>query len=503
MESISIGWSNLAIFQQRTGKWCQLPIHTFSKGSHVAVIGACGMGKTALARALCGFGLPDSQRGDVLFAGLPMTEVTESEIARTIAYVPPQANTALSGIGQTLESEMALTLQFLGATGDQASKHISKWADFLGIQTLLLREPLSLSGGELVLAAMAIALVKDPQIIVFDTSYDFLHPDTRSTLGRVTSELSRKGCIVIETFPRIPDIPERFDYCIFLLQSEAIVGPYRDIRDRACGEHFLDKSQPAVVKNIGHSLESISYNRSNSQTPLSERKVLKVTDVIFWYHKNGFQFGPTSLEVYRGEIVSLVGPNGAGKTTLMKLIACLLESKSGTVGIATGETNVWEFPPPPRNRHRWARYALYGFQNPDDQLYLPTVREELASVAHNTTKPVLSSTIESMANDFGLSAYLADSPLDLPGPMRRLITIAAAFLAHPPVLLLDEPTAGLDIQQIAALTIALRSYTQSGGTCLFVSHNANFIACTADRSIELSGGQLYRLESLPPKRQRP
>lgn len=521
MDTMAIGWSTLSVLQQCTRRWCNLPPYTFKEGSHIAVIGACGTGKTALARALCGYGIPDCQKGDILLSGRPLKELAESEIAKRIAYVPPQANTVLSGIAQTLEGEMALTLQFLGTTKSDTEKSISKWTDFLGIQTLLLRDPMTLSGGELLLAALAITLVKNPRIVVLDTCHDFLHPDSRATLRHVTSELSRNGCVVIETFPRIPECPERFDHFILLTESEVAIAPYPEIRhiiSKRCPELFisttrstsdctvgkkpLDSWEPSVVKHTGHLHTSIDYKTLDSRVVSLEGIVLRVTNLLFWYDKDGFRFGPTSLEVCKGETVSIVGPNGSGKTTLMKLIACLLESKSGTVGIAIGGTNVWELPPKSRGRHNWAKFVLYGFQNPDDQLYLTTVREELASVAQNTAKPVSSSMIEDMAVKFGLSAYLDDSPVDLPGPMRRLITLAAAFLACPPVLLLDEPTAGLDIQQINGLTMALRSYTRSGGACLFVSHDSEFIAHTADRSIELLRGQRRGYGSIKPENHR-
>ncbi len=112
-------------------------------------------------------------------------------------------------------------------------------------------------------------------------------------------------------------------------------------------------------------------------------------------------------------------------------------------------------------------------QNPDDQLYLPTVRAELGE----------GSAVQAVAAAFGLDRHLDRSPFDLPRPLRRLLTIATALAARPPVLLLDEPTAWLDEAQVGALAQALHVYTDAGGTVMFISHDAVFVERVA--SLEL------------------
>ncbi len=172
------------------------------------------------------------------------------------------------------------------------------------------------------------------------------------------------------------------------------------------------------------------------------------------YPSSGFSLGPLDLSVDAGERVALVGPNGCGKSTLLKCLA-LLERPSFSRMEILGADGHAETPPPERLAHLWARHALYCFQRPEDQLYLSTVRQELAESARRLGVSATFDAALAIAQEFGLEAHLDRSPYDLSRSLRRLIPLAAALAVSPPLLLLDEPTVGLDDAQVHEMAPAL------------------------------------------------
>ena len=191
-----------------------------------------------------------------------------------------------------------------------------------------------------------------------------------------------------------------------------------------------------------------------------------------------------SLTVGAGEHVALIGHNGAGKTTLLKCLAMLLLPDYDRLEITT-TVNGPIYLPDKRHLHRWARQALYCFQRADDQLYLQTVQAELEATGHRLGRPDAEDRAKGIALRLGLEPLLKRSPFDLPRSYRRLIPIAAALAAAPPLLLLDEPNAGLDEEQIAALVSVLTEYKSPERSIIMISHDSTFTSAVADRLIRM------------------
>jgi energy-coupling factor transport system ATP-binding protein len=194
-----------------------------------------------------------------------------------------------------------------------------------------------------------------------------------------------------------------------------------------------------------------------------------------------FALGPVTARVEAGRIIGLAGPNGAGKTTCLRAIAGVIRPNAGVVTIDHAELGP-SIPVAVRARH-----AQYVFQNPDHQLALATVREELIAAASylGTTGGLL----PTVAKLLDLERVLSESPLDQPRSVRRLVTIGSAFVSGAPLVLLDEPTAGLDPAQADRVAALLRFHTARGGSAVMVSHDDRFMRL-ADTIWRMEQGRL-------------
>ncbi len=213
--------------------------------------------------------------------------------------------------------------------------------------------------------------------------------------------------------------------------------------------------------------------------------MIRAEAVAFTY-PNGFRaLQGFSFEIKAGEFVALIGANGAGKTTLLKLLGGLLKPTAGRLmvgGLDTSRVRVAEL----------ARRVGFLFQNPDHQLFLPTVREELAFGPRNLGLKgrALAERAAGAAAAVGLTPYLEANPRQLSKGQRQRVALASILAMEPPVLVLDEPTTGQDYREALEIMTIIQQLHRQGHTVLCVSHDMEMVACFAERALVLGGGKL-------------
>jgi energy-coupling factor transport system ATP-binding protein len=196
-----------------------------------------------------------------------------------------------------------------------------------------------------------------------------------------------------------------------------------------------------------------------------------------------------SLELAAGEAVALLGPNGAGKTTLTKLVIALLHPSSGKVSL-DGMSTAGKSP------EDMARHVGYVFQHPDQQLFARTVVDEVAFGPRQLgvgAGEARDRAVEALCA-VGLDGMADTHPYDLSPADRKLVTVAAALAQHPRVLVLDEPTHGLDRAAAGLVSRVVRTVASAGTAVLGVSHDLTFVAETFYRAVVLRDGQTRRDE---------
>ena len=217
--------------------------------------------------------------------------------------------------------------------------------------------------------------------------------------------------------------------------------------------------------------------------------LVRVEDVSFRYGGDGQEgalaLDGVSLRLDEGEFVGLIGQNGSGKTTLARHLNGLLKPDRGRVLV--GERDTREVEP-----GRLAGQVGYVFQNPDHALFLPTVREEIAySLGFRDLSPEQrEKRAETALDAFNLTGLADRHPASLGRGTRRLVVLAAAYAMEPDLLVLDEPTGGLDHRLTDDLIQTLRAYVASGRSAVLISHDMQLVANTCQRVVVLQDGRL-------------
>jgi energy-coupling factor transport system ATP-binding protein len=216
--------------------------------------------------------------------------------------------------------------------------------------------------------------------------------------------------------------------------------------------------------------------------------LVRVEDVSFAYPGDAGEpprpvLRHISLAIRPGELIALIGRNGSGKTTLARHLNGLLKPSSGRVLVGAADTRAVPV-------GELARQVGYVFQNPDHQLFLPTVRAEVRWGPEHVgmTGAALEERVDSTLARFGLTAWADHHPAMLGRGLRRLTALAAVFAMGPRVLVLDEPTGGLDRRLTGELLTLLRSLTAEGRAVVLITHEMALVAEHAGRVVALRDG---------------
>ncbi len=212
---------------------------------------------------------------------------------------------------------------------------------------------------------------------------------------------------------------------------------------------------------------------------------LEVRGVSFRYPTGVLALDHVSLAIGSGEAVALVGENGAGKTTLAKLLNGLLRPTEGNVLLDERDTRQ-------HTPAQLSRFVGFVFQNPDDQLFARTVREEVAFGPRNQRLPdaEVQARIERALDDVDLRAAADRHPYDLTSPERKLVAVAAALAMQAPALILDEPTIGQDARGVDRLGALVDRLHAEGRTLITITHDLDFCLEHFERVVVLAGGRI-------------
>jgi energy-coupling factor transport system ATP-binding protein len=211
---------------------------------------------------------------------------------------------------------------------------------------------------------------------------------------------------------------------------------------------------------------------------------LALEQVSFNYPDGTPALRDVSLSVAAGEFVALLGANGSGKTTLAKHLNGLLKPTRGSVQVNGRDTR-------PVRVAELARQVGYVFQNPDHQIFAATVEDEIAFGLHlqGLSAAEVTARVDWALAAFRLETYRTSPPALLGWGERRQVAVAAVLAARPQVLVLDEPTGGLDARSRDELMAAVTAFNRSGGTVILITHNMRLVAEHASRAVVMAGGR--------------
>jgi energy-coupling factor transporter ATP-binding protein EcfA2 len=410
------------------------------RGEALLINGQSGSGKSTLARCLSGL-IPHlyhgEMTGDVWVAGRKTTDMPLWEITERIGLV--FQNPALQMLKSTVDEEILFGLENLGLSRPEMKKRLELVLSQFDLEKFLKRSPFSLSGGEQQKLALAAVIARNPAILVLDEPLSMLDSTSAREFVNSLQDLSDDGgmtTIICE---------HRHPY----LQSIASLSRLdleSTISDQVSKPEYIS-DYPIFRKPFSLTINALTVTRGKN----------RILDNF-------------SLECTSGQVNALVGRNGSGKTTLLRAMAGL-QNYQGTIQCNDGGDKANAIP-----------HFNMVFQNPDTQLFNPTVRDEILYKLSDDNKDLYAWLIEAL----DLKRYEDTQPLLLSEGEKRRVALATAIMhPHKHGILLDEPSLGQDSLHKEFLIRLLRKMAKAGWFVLFTTHDLE-LASHADRIILLT-----------------
>lgn len=470
---------------------------TVNDGEFVLVAGPSGSGKSTLLRCLNGL-VPHfsggSLSGGVGVYGVDVIAAGPTVLSRLVGFVAqdPESQAVLDEV----EGEIAFALENAGLPQAEMRVRVEEVLHLLDLTPLRNRALSTLSGGERQRLAIAAALALRPRVLVLDEPTSQLDPqsaeDVLRALVRLNEDLGLTIVLAEHRLDRILRYADRLTY----LEAGRIVadGPVRETLAHVdigpplvqLGRVFDWQPLPLTVKE-GKSFAAlmdgvVSSSVRKEETQETKRPVLDVKDVRFAY--NGRQtLKGVNVSVHEGEVVALIGRNGTGKSTLLKCIVGLLRAQSGDIRVL-GRSVIG------RDVADICRDTGYLPQNPDDLLFAETVAGELHTTLNNHRLTASPEVIDNLLHRLGLGALGEAYPRDLSVGQRQRVALGAVTVTRPRLLLLDEPTRGLDSSTKSEMVALWREWLSDGAGILLVTHDVELAATIAHRTIMLGEGEV-------------
>ena len=477
---------------------------TIHKGEYVVLCGKSGSGKTTLLRHLKSVLTPHGKHsGEILFNGVPMNKVSQGDQSSKIGYVMQNPDDQI--VTDKVWHELAFGLESLGCDQKTMRSRVAEMACYFGIQDWFHRDVANLSGGQKQLLNLASIMAMQPEVLILDEPTSQLDPiaasDFLNTVRKINIEL---GTTVIITEHRMEDIFPYADRAIVMDGGSVIA----DDTPRNVGKLLYEQkndmfaAMPTPVRvfygsgGAGDCPLTVREGRNwLSRSFVEEPKIktvvepqlaeeigntaLSMKELWFRYERNSPDImRGVSAEVPTGSLYAIVGGNGAGKSTTLKAICGICRPYRGKVKV---------FGKPVE---KYKSSELFGGtlamlpQDPKSLFVKKTVREDLEEMTKDKT------LITEIAATCQIEKLLECHPYDLSGGEQQRAALAKVLLTQPKLLLLDEPTKGIDSFFKETFAEILKELKARGITIVMVSHDVEFCARYADLVSMFFDGQI-------------
>lgn len=466
---------------------------TIEQGEFVVLMGQSGCGKTTLLKHFKRELTPAGElKGEIFYNGQLLQELTDREAAAEIGFVLQNPDNQI--VTDSVWHELAFGLENLGVVPSTIRRRVAEMAHYFGIQSWFHQKTKDLSGGQKQLLNLAATMVMQPNVLLLDEPTSQLDPIAAKefimTLKQLHEEL---GLTIILIEHRLEEVLALADRVIVLEQGCIIYnGAPRGIPTVVTNQHPLVAALPTPLR-VYLELEEqgampltiregqrwltqfakVSEEAAMDNQPVQEAVILEAKSIDFRYEKAGKQIlQQFSLQVRRGQLLTIVGGNGTGKSTALQVLAGLLKPQSGEVLLDGKKLKGYK-----ANTLYRELFAVMP-QDPKVLFVEKTVALELATMADSFDITV--EKVQQVIDQFDLTRLLVRHPYDLSGGEQQKLAFAKLLLREPKILLLDEPTKGLDAHAKHELAGLLKSLQEQGMTIVMVTHDIEFSAQYSD-----------------------
>ena len=478
----------------------------------IVICGPSGCGKTTLVRNLKREIAPHGQlAGHIFYRGQDISNPSSMVSAADIGFVMQDPDNQI--VTDTVWHELAFGLENMGLPTSTIRRRVAETAHFFGINTWFNRSVFSLSGGQKQVLNLAAVMAMQPDLIILDEPVAQLDPiaakEFLSVLKRIHLEL---GITVIMTEHMLEDVFPLADKVVYMEQgSVKFFGSPQEfvLSATRTKDHPYVKALPSAVQ-IARSLDEkhelpmtvnqgriwlkaylhdrLLISESADSLPASHLEPLEPTllaakDVWFRYNPDDdFVLRGFSCDIKKGQILSIVGGNGSGKSTALNILAGLSKPQRGRLKWLDKERKSTDQP------HQ-VRIAMLP-QNPKAMFIEDTVADDLLEVSRHIPVNQAERAVEQIASTLNISHLLHKHPYDLSGGEQQKAALGKLLMLKPQVMLLDEPTKGLDIYAKDELAGILRQHCLNGGAVVIVTHDIEFAAQYSDICAMIFNGEV-------------
>jgi len=435
------------------------------------VTGPSGAGKTSLCLAASGIlhhEYGGKKEGSVVIDGKNVTDYSSlSDLARNVGVVFDDPESQM--IFTTVEEEILSALEYRGLSAAIIEERLTGVMKTTYLEELKDRSPHNLSGGQKQRVALAATLALGNEILILDEPTSELDEHATKRIADILKDLKDQGKTILL-------IEHKFDHFREMVDALVIMESGEITAQGIPGEVLKDDRVRGMVQ------PDFSAVKKNVRAALTSEAIILVQNLTYRYG-DVLALSGVNLTIRKGEFVAIVGENGSGKTTLVKHFNRLLSPTSGDVIVNRKNTKECSIA-------ALACDVGLVFQNPDHMFFADTVREEIAYGVKNLGIENGDVLIDSALRDAGLTDSAGLYPRWLSRGERQRLGIACIVAMQPSVIVLDEPTTGLDGCEALLVIDILKKLQEKGHTIIIITHNRDIAEHCADRIITMESGKI-------------
>lgn len=460
---------------------------SIDEGEFCVLAGGTGGGKSTLL-CLCKPSLsPHGARtGEILYKGTPLSSLSARESAARIGFVCQMPDQQI--VCDKVWHELAFGLENLGLSQIEISRRVAEMASYFGIEPWFDLPVSALSGGQKQLLGLAAVMVMRPDLLILDEPTSQLDPIAAAEFLHTLKKLNRDFSLtVLIAEHRLEELVPMCDRLIVLQDGRLLGADTPKALAPTLAQHpdllasmptalrvgcaLHDKSYPLSIREGRTMISAYASDKTRAlpeAAPAAPRTAaLELKNIYFRYDRAGKDvLCDLSLTLHAGETLCVLGGNGSGKSTMLRVAAGLCRPYAGKITVLGKRMREM------RGQELYRECLSLLPQDVQTTFLCNSVREELADagVAHDVLP-------------FDLTHLLDTHPYDLSGGEQQLVALAKVLATKPQILLMDEPTKGLDADKKAMLLEVLSTIKAQGVSILIVTHDVEFAALCADRCV--------------------